>query len=252
MLQEVRGVSAVPLHPPPTGGPTAPTPGLERGENWRALSAKPTFARGWDRGRAVEDVTAAAATRRQSSRVGWERHPLCSAALGSPRGNGGEAAAAAARVPSRYCRGSRESQPRRAPPPRVRRSGETRAAVGVWRGGARGGAGSRARGGPGAGRPFNARPRPGAQPERRAGAVSAAAAAAAPRVSSLLQRRPHEQPERPRTASGPAGGSSSSSSPPRDPGRAERPRPAPLPVSPIPSAPLCVSHGFVSGAPQAM
>lgn len=250
MLQEVRGVSAVPLHPPPTGGPTAPTPGLERGENWRALSAKPTFARGWDRGRAVEDVTAAAATRRQSSRVGWERHPLCSAALGSPRGNGGEAAAAAARVPSRYCRGSRGSQPRRAPPPRVRRSGGTRTAVGVWRGGARGGAGSRAWGGPGAGRPFNARPRPGAQPERRAGAVSAAAAA--PRVSSLLQRRPHEQPERPRTASGPAGGSSSSSSPPRDPGRAERPRPAPLPVSPIPSAPLCVSHGFVSGAPQAM
>ncbi|XP_039555544.1 disks large-associated protein 4 isoform X7 [Passer montanus] len=154
------------------GGPTAPAPRLE-GDNGTALSAKPAFAPGWDRGRPGEDVTAAAATRRQSSRVGWERRPLCSAALGSPRGSWGSGR----RGPSALSvvRGSRG-------PPRVS-------------GGAEGPAGS----------------------------------AADPRVSSLLQRRPHEQPERPRTASGPAGGSSSSSSPPRDSGRAERPRPAPPP-----------------------
>lgn len=215
MLPEVRGGSAAPLHGRPrgshrarsaagaakTGGLLQPNPRLRVGGTAAALvkmsprQGDKAPAWGGSGARFVQQRSAppAAAALRQ-------RPPLPVSPLGTA---GGPAACPAGRR-DRRGRGS---------------------AAGRARGGAGPGAG-RSRGGPGAGRPFNARPRPGARPERRAGAVSAAAA---PRVSSLLQRRPHEQPERPRTASGPAGGSSSSSSPPRDPGRAERPRPAPPP-----------------------
>lgn len=106
MLPEVRGGSAAPLSRPPTG--ILRRPGVERGE--REGSFSQTHVCAWvaslPRG---EDVTAAAAIRRQSSRVGWERRLLCLAALGSPRGSSGEGAAAVTRVSSRQCRGCRES-----------------------------------------------------------------------------------------------------------------------------------------------